>query len=174
MKPGKNNAGTKPIKRQAEVDEAPHLQTLKKIRIVIRAAQRHSAWIERQCGVSGAQLWIMQELHEEPGLRVGELAKRLAIHQTTVSNLLDSLLKQGYISKQKDPQDQRATRLSLSKQGTALLKRAPKPARGLLPEALRSLDKKSLLLLDKGLQNLLDSIGMLDDKHGFQLLFFNV
>jgi len=50
-----------------------HLDTLKKLRIVIRAAQRHSAWIEKQCGVSGAQLWIMQELDETPGLRVGKL-----------------------------------------------------------------------------------------------------
>lgn len=33
-----------------------HLDTLKKLRIVIRAAQRHSTSIEKQCGVSDAQL----------------------------------------------------------------------------------------------------------------------
>jgi DNA-binding MarR family transcriptional regulator len=73
-------------------DEPAYLATLKKLRVVIRSAQRHSAWIEKQCGVSGAQLWIMQELLESPGLRIGEIAHRLAVHQTTVSNLVDDLV----------------------------------------------------------------------------------
>ena len=47
---------------------------LQNMRVVMRAAQRHSAQIEKQCGVSGAQLWVMQELLERPGLRMGELA----------------------------------------------------------------------------------------------------
>jgi DNA-binding MarR family transcriptional regulator len=130
--------------RAGEPDAPAHLAALKKLRIVIRAAQRHSAWIEKQCGVSGAQLWIMQELYEAPGLRVGELASRLAIHQTTASNLVRPLEKDGYVVKARDPADQRAVKLALSETGAALLTRAPKPARGLLPESLRHLDEKHL------------------------------
>lgn len=161
---------------QATRSEAglPHLDTLKKLRIVIRAAQRHSAWIEKQCGVAGAQLWLMQELEDQPGLRVGEIADRMAIHQTTVSNLLDALEKRGLVVKTRDPDDQRAVRLELSEQGHELLDRAPKPARGLLPEALLQMKPEQLALLDQGLQDLLSSIGQLDDSYGLQPMPFTM
>jgi len=150
------------------------LDILKKLRIVIRAAQQHSLWIEKQCGVNGAQLWIIQELHETDGLRVGELAKKLAIHQTTTSNLLDSLEKRGYVSKARDQNDQRVVRVTLTEEGAALLMRAPKPARGLLPEALLQLDAESAENLDSGLQGLLSSIEVLDEGFAFLPLPFTM
>jgi len=148
------------------------LDTLKKLRIVFRAAQRHSLWIEKQCGVSGAQLWMMQELHDQPGLRVGELAHKLAIHQTTASNLLDALRKRGYIVKERDANDQRVVNLNLSDQGREVLLKAPTPARGLLQEAILHLDEKNLAQLDAGLQGLLDSIDKLDEGFGMLPLPF--
>jgi DNA-binding MarR family transcriptional regulator len=150
------------------------LDILKKLRIVVRAAQRHSQWIEKQCGVSGVQLWIMQELHDHPGLRVGELASKLAIHQTTASNLLDALRKRGYVLKERDSIDQRVVNLKLSAEGAEALAKAPKPARGLLPEAILHLDPERLFQLDQGLQGLLDSIGQLDEEFGMLPLPFNM
>ena len=150
------------------------LDILKKLRIVIRAAQQHSQWIEKQCSVSGAQLWLMQELHEKSELRVGELAKKLAIHQTTTSNLLDDLEKRGFIVKARDPIDQRAVRVQLSATGRALLARAPKPAKGLLPQALSQLDDDYCKQLDAGLQGLLDRIDVLDEEFGMLPLPFTM
>lgn len=151
-----------------------HVDVLKKLRIVIRAAQRHSAWIEKQCGVSGAQLWVMQELEDEPGLRVGEIADKLAVHQTTVSNLLDTLQKRGLVVKRRGELDQRVVTLSLSEKGRAVLQRAPRPARGLLPEALRSMDAKSLAQLNQGLAALLAGIDGMDDSYGLQPMSFTL
>lgn len=153
---------------------AQRLAVLKKLRIVIRSAQRHSGWIEKQCGVNGAQLWIMQELQTTPGLKVGEIAERLAIHQTTASNLLDGLQKKGYLDKVRDSVDQRVVRLTLSKSGHALLAQAPKPAEGLLPGALAQMDAGRLLTLDAGLQGLLDSMDLLDEEHGMLPLPFTL
>jgi DNA-binding MarR family transcriptional regulator len=166
-----NKEESNPTKRG---DEPAYLATLKKLRVVIRSAQRHSAWIEKQCGVSGAQLWIMQELMESPGLRIGEIAHRLAVHQTTVSNLVDDLVKRDYAVKKRDPDDQRAVKLELSERGAALMAEAPRPARGVLPEALRQLEPERLIQLDEGLQGLLNSIGLLDDGYGLQSLAFTV
>lgn len=166
-----------PVERNTSktvTDMATRFDVLKKLRIVIRAATQHSYWIEKQCGVNGAQLWIMNELHEAGGLRVGELAKKLAIHQTTTSNLVDGLEKRGYVFKARDPRDQRAVKVTLSEQGAAMLLNAPKPAKGLLPEALLQLDDASLAQLDKGLQSLLDSIDVLDDEFGMLPLPFTM
>lgn len=141
----------------AETDDA--MQALKKLRVLIRAAARHSSWVEKQCGVSGAQLWIMQELHETPGLRVGEVARRLSVHQTTTSNLVESLVKKGLITRERCEEDLRAVQLQLTDEGKSLIARAPGPNRGLLPEALRKLDAQHLQDLNRGLDGLLEVIG---------------
>lgn len=147
---------------------------LKQMRVVVRAAQQHSAWIEKQCGVTGAQLWLMQELEEAGGLRVGELARRLAIHQTTTSNLLDSLVKRELVEKSRDPDDQRAVIVSLSAAGSALLVRAPKPARGLLPEALMHMTPQAMQQLSGGLQSLIDCIETADEEFAMLPLPFTM
>lgn len=160
--------------RNPKGNENDHIQALKKLRIVIRAAQRHSAWIEKQCGVSGAQLWVMQELHETPGLRVGEVADKLAIHQTTASNLIDALVKSGRVTKRRDDGDQRVVKLELSPEGAALLAKAPTPARGLLPEALSQMDQAGLEALNGGLQALLAVIEQVDESFALQPLPFSM
>jgi DNA-binding MarR family transcriptional regulator len=147
---------------------------LKKLRIVIRSAQRHSSWIEKKCGVNGAQLWIIHELHATPGMRVGEIAERLAIHQTTASNLLDELQKKKLVIKTRDANDQRVVRLTLSDSGSVLLAGAPKPARGLLPGALLKMNGSALQKLDAGLQGLLDSVGLIDEESGMLPLPFTM
>lgn len=155
-------------------EEAGSLAVLQKLRVVIRAAQRHSLWIEKQCGVNGAQLWIMQELADVPGLRVGQVTALLAIQQATTSNLLDGLVRKGLVVKTRDPADQRVVKLFLSAQGLALLEAAPKPARGLLPEALAKLEPTHLKILNGGLQALLSSIEVIDEAFGLQPLPFTV
>lgn len=72
------------------------LCVLQKRRFVIRAAQRHSQRVRRTSGVSGAQLWLLRDLAEAPGLRVGELAARLAAHQSTVGHMLEKLELRGW------------------------------------------------------------------------------
>jgi DNA-binding MarR family transcriptional regulator len=167
-----------PQKKARDIASESHAQAameaLQKLRVLVRAAQRHSTWIEKQCGVSGAQLWIMQELKEAPGLRVGQVAERLAIHQTTASNLLDALSKKGLISKARDPKDQRVVTLQLSHKGRTVLAKAPTPARGLLPEGLRRLNQKELKELNKRLQALLDVVDRVDDNAGLQPLPFTM
>jgi DNA-binding MarR family transcriptional regulator len=159
---------------KAKVATVTPADALQKLRIVVRAAQRHSTWIEKQCGVTGAQLWLMQELYETPGLRVGELAERLAIHQTTTSNMLNGLVRRKLLVKKRDSADQRVVTLVLTKEGAAVVAKAPKPARGLLPEALRGMEQKRLRELTRGLQALLDEIGNADEGMGKQPLPFNM
>lgn len=134
---------------------------LRKLRSIMRASNAHSAWIEKQCGVTGAQLGVLQELEQEKGMRVGDLAQRLAIHQSTASNLIDALEKRGLISKEREQGDQRVVKVKLSDAGHTLLTSAPLHARGLLQQALIQLDDESLEQLNVGLQSLLEGIDLL-------------
>ena len=158
----------------AATDVAARLAILKKLRIIIRTAAQHSSWIDKQCGVNGAQLWIMQELQDAGELRVGELTARLAVHQTTTSNLVDDLDKRGFVSKARSAKDQRVVTVMLTPLGLATLLKAPQPARGLLPEALRQMHAKELAALDLGLQDLLASMALLDEEFGMLPLPFTL
>jgi len=167
--PQSNTALKKSGEKGAQVTP---LSVLQRFRVLIRTAQRHSQWIERQSGVTGAQLWALQELAEAPGLRVGELANRMALHQSTASNMVDRLETSKLLRKERTSADQRVVRLYLTAEGEALLGRAPSPARGVLPEALRLLDEEALLRLQRELDVLLRQIKDLDEGFGMQPLPF--
>jgi DNA-binding MarR family transcriptional regulator len=150
------------------------LAVLKQLRIVVRSASGHSARIEKQCGIGGAQLWLLQELYEQPGLRVGEVAQRMAVHQSTVSNLLDTLTKKGYVTRARDSKDLRVVKLYLTDSGRTLIEQAPMPARGLLPAALGRLDETKLAALENALQALLDVIDDVDEHNALLPLPFTL
>lgn len=149
------------------------LSVLQRFRVLIRTAQRHSQWVERRSGVTGAQLWAMQELGEVPGLRVGELAKLMALHQSTASNMIDKLETTGLLRKERQPSDNRVVHLYLTEAGSQLLEAAPSPARGILPEALRRLEIPALERLQADLDSLLVQLHCLDQAFGMQPLPFS-
>lgn len=153
--------------------KASPLSVLQRFRVLIRTAQRHSQWVERQSGVTGAQLWAMCELSEKPGLRVGELAKLMALHQSTASNMIDKLESAGLVRKERTSDDQRVVRLYLTQAGGSLLETSPSPARGVLPEALRMLPEEELDRLQVDLEILLLQIRHLDEGFGMQPLPFS-
>ena len=163
-----SDPATSPARKSA----ASPLSVLQRFRVLIRTAQRHSQWIERRSGVTGAQLWALQELSEVPGLRVGALAGRMALHQSTASNMVDKLESARLIRKERASADQRVVHLYLTEAGRELLERSPSPARGILPEALRRLDEETLLRLQRELDGLLRQINDLDEGFGMQPLPF--
>lgn len=156
-----------------ENQPATPLSVLQRFRVLIRSAQRHSHWIEKHSGVTGAQLWAMQELSESPGLRVGDLAKRMALHQSTASNLIDKLEVGGLLYKERQAADHRVVKLHLTESGAALLAAAPSPARGILPEALKLMDEAALTRLQGDLDALLARIHEVDQAFGIQPLPFS-
>jgi DNA-binding MarR family transcriptional regulator len=134
------------------------LAVLMKFRLVVNAVKRNFKWIERQCGINGAQLWALWEIKRAPGLRVTALARLLAMHQSSTSNLVDRLVRAGLVGKTRAGGDQRVVTLALTRKGVALLAKAPKPARGLLPEALHKMPPAALGQLDRSLAALLKSM----------------
>ena len=134
------------------------LGVLGKFREVFRAAKVHFGTVHISVGVSGAQLWALWELHREPGLRVTELALRLSLRQSTVSNLIEQLAQSKHLKRKRNDADQRVVRLYLTASGRKLVDNAPQPARGVLPDALESLDAKTLKKLDIQLRTLLSAM----------------
>ena len=141
---------------KALVEDDPRFQRfqtiLKDLRIIFRASQAHARVVEKACGLSSAQLWMMWELFNAPGLRVSELAQILSIHPSTCSNMLDKLQKKELISRDRSEKDQRSVHLNLTENGAQLLAKAPRPAQGVLADVLLRLPDESLSHLEIGLK----------------------
>jgi len=142
-------------KRGRPAQREAALEVLKKFRQVFRAAKLHFSAVEKRAGVTGAQLWALCELDEQPGVRVTDLAAAMALHQSTVSNLIDKLLRKRLIRRDRGDIDGRVVRLYLTSAGERVVRSAPQPARGVLPDALEHLPPTTLRGLDQQLTNLL-------------------
>jgi DNA-binding MarR family transcriptional regulator len=131
------------------------LAVLQHIRELLRVSQQHFQRIEARCGVSGAQLWALAELQARPGSKISELAVTLSVHLSTASNLLDRLEAKALVRRQRGNQDQRVVRVYLTPAGQGVLHKAPKPAQGIIPDALHRMPRDALVRLDRDLEKLL-------------------
>ena len=138
-------------------------EILKCFRTVVKSVKRHSEKIKEKCGVSGAELWVLGELSNRPGMRSSDLAKVLSIHQSTLSNLLDKLDRKNFIWRERSKDDQRVVRLYLTEAGEEVIKHAPGPAQGVLVDALRNLSDETLFKLEESLGTLVHSMKMKDE-----------
>ena len=140
------------------------LQVLKKFRIIYGSVRQHFREVEQSCGVTGSQLWVMQEIANTPGIGISELAERLSIHQSTCSQLVEKLVLRKLITKERSKEDQRRVGLCITEQATGIIKGAHGPADGVLPEALRALSAESIYALDLSLANVIKQLEITDDK----------
>jgi DNA-binding MarR family transcriptional regulator len=140
------------------------LQVLKKFRVIYGSVRQHFREVEQTCGVTGSQLWILQEVANTPGIGISELADRLSIHQSTGSQLVEKLVSRSLINKERSKEDQRRVGLRVTEEASRLLKNAPGPAEGMLPEALQALPESALLALDSSLMGVIGQLRIRDDR----------
>jgi MarR family transcriptional regulator, organic hydroperoxide resistance regulator len=139
------------------------LQVLKKFRVIYGSVRQHFREVERTCGVTGSQLWVMQEIANTPGIGVSELATRLSIHQSTCSQLVEKLATSKLITKKRSKEDQRRVGLWLSEEAIKLIKRAPDPTEGVLPKALRNLPTETIQILDSAMEQVIEQLQITDE-----------
>lgn len=135
------------------------IEVLKQFRLIFQSVRKHFQSIEAICGISGSQLWALASVVEKPGQRVTELAKAMAVHQSTASNLVESLVRSGLIQRSRSEADQRVVLLFATDAGKLLFEKAPAPLNGLLPDALEKLDQDVLLSLHHSLATLIVQMG---------------
>jgi len=139
------------------------LEVLQQFRIIYGSMRAYFKHVEERCGIPGSHTWVLQELERTPGIGVSELARRMGIHQSTSSLLVDKLVAQGYLGKNRNPTDLRRVGLELSEKGKIALASLPGPAEGILPEALASLPEIALITLNIHLRELIENLHEKDE-----------
>jgi DNA-binding MarR family transcriptional regulator len=140
------------------VPEPAH-KVLRRFRVVFNSVKSHFRAVESEAGVSGAQLWALSVIRQQPGLGVSDLARAMDVHQSTASNLLRSVVQAGLVHSAREEEDRRSVQLYLTPRGQKVLAKAPGPFEGILPDALRKLDAKALARLDRDLGKLIELLG---------------
>jgi len=137
-------------------------EALQNFRIIFRSVRRHFHEVEERCGISGSQLWALAVVAQSPGIRVKDLARAMAVQQSTASNLVEQLTRRDLLRRAREATDQRIVRLHATPAGQAAIDRAPRPLTGILPDALARLDPKRLATLNRLLEQIVRSLRAAD------------
>jgi DNA-binding MarR family transcriptional regulator len=119
-------------------------RVLRQFRQVFNAVKTHFQQVEKSAGLGGALVWALSIVKEQPDIGVGELARAMDVHQSTASNLVKGLNERKLLRIERAADDRRAVRLRLTAAGGMVLRKAPTPFAGVLPQALAALDEKTL------------------------------
>lgn len=141
------------------------LDVLQQFRIIFGAMRRHFREVEERCGLTGSQMWLLQEIQRKPGVGVTALAGLLGIHQSTCSLMIDKLVAQNCVARKQSHKDRRRIGLYLAERGENAIAALPGPAEGVLPAALASVPEVAIKTLSINLSELIRHIPGKDDAY---------
>lgn len=160
---------TDPAAGAVTADSLVSARVLRQFRVVFNVIKTHFQQVEKIVGVGGAQVWALHVVDQKPGLGVHELARAMDVRQPTASNLVKALAGQSMLEVRKDGPDRRAVQLHILPAGLDVLRRAPGPFSGVLPQALGTLDAATLARLEQDLNALIARLGVSERAAGIPL-----
>ena len=90
------------------------------LRRSVRALRSANADAMRQFGIGAAQLFVLREIADAPGLSQAQLAERTHTSQSSVSEVVGRLVADGYVRRENATTDRRRSVLELTERGTAV------------------------------------------------------
>jgi DNA-binding MarR family transcriptional regulator len=104
--------------------------------------------------IDKAGYWLLVRVSEHGPIRLSELAEAVELDPSTVSRQMGALVNGGLINKEPDPHDGRASFLSLSARGAAVLESVSEARREALADALTEWSEEERATLAAGLLRL--------------------
>lgn len=136
---------------------------LRNLRQIVHGLRITSYSVENEHGLTGAQLFVLRELADEPKVSIRRLSERTMTDPSSVSAVVARLVERGFVTRSRDASDRRCSVLSVSKRGQTVLEEAPEPYQAKLFAALRALPRPRLRQLQLGLLALLDGSNQASD-----------
>ncbi|MBL8953510.1 MAG: winged helix-turn-helix transcriptional regulator [Myxococcaceae bacterium] len=133
------------------------------LRRLVRAARRSANELNATLGISGSQLFVLQQLVEHPKVSLGELAALTHTDHSSVSVVVSRLVRRRLVARRPSSHDGRRVELSLTPKGRALLHRAPEVLQERLVAALEGLPKGKLRTLRVLLDRVVSDAGLLPE-----------
>ena len=114
------------------------------------ALRRHLVGVVAAEGLSEAKfcaLTVLHRLHPEP-TTAAELAYHTGVSRSAMTDILDQLVAQGWVERERSQNDRRTVRIGLTPEGWAVGERAVKALIGASADLLRGISAATLAQLD--------------------------
>jgi DNA-binding MarR family transcriptional regulator len=131
-------------------------EIMRSLRRIFKSIQDYSQEVLNKFGVTGPQLWALKIISENEKLSLGELSKRMYLHPSTITGVVDRLEKKGYVLRDRGQEDRRVIKVQLTPEGKGLVRKAPNPVQGKMIYGLRRLRKEKLNLIYDSIQELVE------------------
>lgn len=154
-------------KRASLGDHGDTSQIVQGLRRIVKALHSYSQDVRAAYGLTGPQLWALKTLAREGPLPVGRLAAALAVHQSSISLLLDRLERRGFVRRVRGHPDRRVVRVELTRRGTEVAADAPDAAQGRLLHALARMPADEVRKVRRVVDRLVASMEATDVKARF-------
>jgi DNA-binding MarR family transcriptional regulator len=138
-------------------DAARAMDSLRRVVHALRVATRAS---ERAFGLSGAQLFVLRQLSVTSGQSLSDLAARTRTTQSSISEIVARLVRNGLVRRTPSSKDRRRAELSLTAAGEAVLVSAPETIQEQLLHGFESLDEGTRRTLADSLESWLTASGL--------------
>lgn len=125
-----------------------HEEVLVALRQIIRSIDLHSRKLNKETGLTGPQLVLMNAIKDLDEVTIRQLSHHTNMSQATATTILDRLEKRRLIVRIRSDQDKRKVHANLTPKGEAALEEAPEPLQENFIMNFQSLDEweQSLLL----------------------------
>jgi DNA-binding MarR family transcriptional regulator len=116
------------------------------LRKITQALDLHSKHLNKNFGLTGPQLIILQELVNGE-ITVSELARRVSLSQGTVTDIIHRLENKHLIIKRRSDQDKRRVMITLSEECRHILDLAPPPLQEAFADSFTQLEEWEQLMI---------------------------
>ena len=82
------------------------------------------------CGVSVSQCYVLELLHFEGALTMQKLAEQMHLSVSTITRVVEGLVKKGYVHREEDAKDRRVRRVRLTGEGEPAIVKGKGRGRG--------------------------------------------
>ena len=128
--------------------------TMQSLRRIFKAIQDYSQEVSSSFGITGPQLWALKIVSQHPDLALGELSRKMYLHPSTVTGVIDRLESKGYVVRDRDLADRRVVKVKLTPAGQDLAAKAPNPIQGKMIYGLMKLSENELNIIYESVKRL--------------------
>jgi DNA-binding MarR family transcriptional regulator len=102
-------------------------ELLVSLRKVTRAIGLYSKKLSKESGLTGPQLIVLNEIKNNGGCMVKDIAQSINLSSATVTSILDRLEARAYVIRERSVTDKRKVGLYLTEHGKDVVRDAPRP-----------------------------------------------
>jgi DNA-binding MarR family transcriptional regulator len=126
----------------------------------MQAEGQYTKALEKTHRVTSPQLSCLLALYENGPLPPSQIGRHIMVNSSTVTGIIDRLERKGLVERSRTSRDRRVITISLTKEGSMLVEKAPLPVQNKIVAGMRKLTSEEI---EEIIQSLTRLTGMLDD-----------